>query len=83
MPETVIVDDPPAAKGAATVSASALAAQLDCSRAYIGKLEGEGVNQRQGDGYPLGESRVAYLRYLRRECSRNRNAAPKRRVLQR
>jgi hypothetical protein len=53
--------------GAATVSASALALHLDCSRAYVGKLEAEGVIQRQGDGFPLDQSRVAYLRYLRRE----------------
>jgi len=51
----------------ATASASALALHLDCSRAYIGKLEAEGVIQRQGDGFPLDLSRVAYLRYLRRE----------------
>jgi hypothetical protein len=51
----------------ATVSTSALAAHLDCSRAYIGKLEAEGVIQRQVDGFPLDQSRVAYLRYLRRE----------------
>ena len=51
----------------ATVSASALALHLDCSRTYIGKLEAEGVIQRQGDGCPLDQSRVAYLRYLRRE----------------
>jgi len=51
----------------ATVSASALALHLDCRRTYIGKLEVEGVIQRQGDGFPLDRSRVAYLRYLRRE----------------
>jgi phage terminase Nu1 subunit (DNA packaging protein) len=51
----------------ATVSASALAQHLDCTRTYIGKLEAEGVIQRQGDSFPLDESRVAYLRYLRRE----------------
>src|SRR6478609_2881147 len=51
----------------ATVSASALAQHLDCSRTYISKLEAEGVIQRQGDGFPLDQSRVAYLRYLRRE----------------
>jgi hypothetical protein len=33
----------------------------------LGKLEAEGVIQRQGDGFPLDQSRVAYLRYLRRE----------------
>ena len=32
-----------------TVSASVLAQHLDCSRTYIGKLEAEGVIQRQGD----------------------------------
>jgi phage terminase Nu1 subunit (DNA packaging protein) len=51
----------------ATVNASALARHLDCSRAYIGKLEAEGVIQRQGGGFPLDQSRVAYLQYLRRE----------------
>ena len=53
------------------ISASALALHLDCSRAYIGKLEAEGVIQRQGDGFPLDQSRVAYLRYLRREHRRS------------
>jgi hypothetical protein len=51
MVETVANDRPPAAT--ATVSASALAQHLDCSRAYIGKLGAEGVIQRQGDGFPL------------------------------
>ena len=46
MPGTVTVDRPPVAKGAATVSASALALHLDCSRTYIDKLEAEGVIQR-------------------------------------
>jgi hypothetical protein len=45
----------------ATVSAPALA------RTYIGKLEAESVIQRQGDGFLVEQSRVAYLRYLRRE----------------
>ena len=75
MTETVTIDRPPVAKPVsrprsrkpATVSASALALHLDCSRTYIGKLEAEGVIQRQGDGFPLDQSRVAYLRYLRRE----------------
>jgi hypothetical protein len=44
-----------------------LALHLDCGRAYLGKLEAEGVIQRQGDGFALDQSRVAYLRYLRRE----------------
>jgi hypothetical protein len=56
---TVTIDRPPVAKAAvsrrrsakpATVSASALAQHLDCSRSYIRKLEAEGVIQRQGDG---------------------------------
>ena len=75
MTETVGTDRPSVAKPVsrprsrkpATVSASALALHLDCSRTYIGKLEAEGVIQRQGDGFPLDQSRVAYLRYLRRE----------------
>jgi hypothetical protein len=45
MPETATVG-PTAAKEAATVSASVLAQHLDCSRAYIGKLEAEGVIER-------------------------------------
>jgi hypothetical protein len=55
MPETVTVDGPQVAKRTATVSASALAQHFDCSRAYIGKLEAEGVIQRQGDGFPLDQ----------------------------
>jgi len=57
----------PRSRKAETVSASALALHLDCSRTYIGKLEAEGVIQRQGDGFPLDQNRIAYLRYLRRE----------------
>jgi hypothetical protein len=66
MVETVATDQPPGAEPA-TVSASTLALHLDCRRNYIGKLEAEGVIQRQGDGFSLDQSRVAYLRYLRRE----------------
>jgi hypothetical protein len=57
----------PRSRKPATVSASALALHLDCTRTYIGKLEADGVIQPQGDGFPLDQSRVAYLRYLRRE----------------
>jgi Transposase domain (DUF772) len=79
MTETVAIGRPPVAKPVsrrrsakpATVSASALALHLDCSRTYIGKLEAEGVIQRQGDGFPLDQSRVTYLRYLRRELQRS------------
>jgi hypothetical protein len=75
MTETVTIDRPSVAKPVsrprsrkpATVSASALAVHLDVSRTYIGKLETEGVIQRQGDGFPLDQSRIAYLRFLRRE----------------
>ena len=75
MTETVTVDRAPVTKPVArrrsakpvTVSASALALHLDCSRTYVTKLEAEGVIQRQGSGFPLDQSRVAYLRYLRRE----------------
>jgi hypothetical protein len=73
MTENVAVDRPPGTVSrrrsatSATVSASVLAVHLDCSRAYIGKLEVEGVIQRQGDGFPLDASRVSYLRHLRRE----------------
>ena len=64
MAETVAIDRPPVAE---PVSASALALHFDCSRTYIGKLEAEGVIQRQGNGFPLDQSRIAYLQYLRRE----------------
>jgi hypothetical protein len=64
----------PRSRKPATVSASALAI-LDYSRTYIGKLEAEGVIQRQGDGFPLDQSRIAYLRYLRRERQHPRSAA--------
>jgi hypothetical protein len=59
MPETVAVEGPPVAKTVATVSASALARHLDCSRTHIDKLEADGVIQQQGDGFPLDQSRVA------------------------
>lgn len=65
----------PRSRKPATVSASALALHLDCSRTYIGKLEAEGVIQRQGDGFPPDQSRVAYLRYLRRERQQSPRAA--------
>ena len=73
MPETVTVDRPPAATKSATVSASALAQHLDCSRTYIGKLEAEGVLHRalDGNGFDVDASRVAYLRFLRREHRRS------------
>jgi hypothetical protein len=46
----------PRSRKPATVSASAFALHLDCTRAYIGKLEAEGVILRQGDGFPLDQS---------------------------
>src|ERR1700747_3413752 len=64
----------PRTRKPATVSASALALHLDCTRTYVGKLEAEGVIQRQGDGFPLDQSRVAYLRYLRCEHRRSPRA---------
>ena len=71
MTETVTIARPPVAKAAvsrrrsakpATVSASALALHLDCSRTYVGKLEAEGVIQRQGDGFPLDHWQSRILR---------------------
>ena len=55
---TRTIDRPPAAWAAVsrvrtksrTVSASALALHLDCSRTYVGKLEAEGVLHRGPDG---------------------------------
>jgi hypothetical protein len=76
MTDTVTIDRATVAKAAhprrrsakpVTVSASALALHLDCSRTYIGKLEADGVLHRDGSGFPLDQSRVAYLRFLRRE----------------
>ena len=84
MTETVSSDGSPVARAAvpgrqsrkpAPVSASALAQHLDCSRTYIGKLEAEGVIQRQGDGFQIDQCRVAYLRYLRRERQQSPRAA--------
>jgi hypothetical protein len=43
----------------ATVSASALAPHLDCSRTCIGKLEAKGVIQWQVGGFPLDQGQVA------------------------
>jgi hypothetical protein len=57
----------PRSRRPSNVNASALGRHLDCSRTYIGKLEAEGVIQRQGDSFPLDPCRVAHLRYLRRE----------------
>ena len=75
MAETVTSDRPSVAKPVsrrrsakpATVGASALALHLDCSRTYIGKLEAEGRDPAARQRLPLDQSRVAYLRYLRRE----------------
>ena len=74
MAETVTIAHPllakpvsrPRSRKPATVSASAVALHLDCSRTYIGKLEAEGVIQRHSDGFSLDQNRVAYLRYSRR-----------------
>jgi len=66
MSETVTVDCPHRQRDT-TVSASALALHLNCTSTYEGKLEAEGMIQRQGDGFLLDQSRVAYLRHLRRE----------------
>ena len=48
----------PRSRKPASVSASALALHLDCRRTYIGKLEAEGVIQRQGYGFLLDQNRV-------------------------
>jgi hypothetical protein len=44
MAETVTIVSRPRSTKPATVSASALARHLDCTRTYIGKLEAEGVS---------------------------------------
>lgn len=76
MTRTLTIDRAPVARGEPTsverrgernVSASALAVHLDCSRTYIKKLEAEGVLHRDGGGFDLDASRIAYIRHLRRE----------------
>ena len=77
MTQTLTIDRVPVARakpanverrGKATVSASALALHLDCSRTYIQKLEAEGVFQRlPGGGFNIDASRLSYIRHLRRE----------------
>ena len=71
MTETTVIDRPTPSRStktkASTVSVSALSRHLDCSQAYVRKLEAEGVLQRIGTGFALDASRVAYLRFLRRE----------------
>ena len=62
----------PRSRKPATASASALALRLHCSRTYFGKLEAEGVTQRHG--FLLDQSRVAYLRYSRRERRHSRRS---------
>jgi hypothetical protein len=54
----------PRSRKPATVSASALALHLDCSRTYIGKLEAEGVIRRHGDGFPLDQAAVDAERHV-------------------
>jgi hypothetical protein len=74
VPETT-ADRPPVAEAAATVSAPALAAHIDCSRAYIDKLEADGVIRRQGDGFPLDQQGQRADRRDRR-CHTNRIVEP-------
>ena len=52
----------PRSRKPVAVSASAMAAHLDCTRAYIRKLEGEGVLHRApgGSGFDVDASRVAF-----------------------
>jgi hypothetical protein len=46
---------------------------LDCSGAYVQKLDAEGILHREGDAYPLNRNRIAYVHFLRRE----RKASPR------
>jgi hypothetical protein len=58
------------------VSAVVLAGHLDCSRAYLQKLEAQGVLHRGPNGsFPLDASRVAYIRHLRRERQQSPKSA--------
>ena len=85
MAETVTIVRPPVAKPVsrprsrkpAIVSASAWRCISIAAGTYIGKLEAEGVIQRQGDGFPLDRSRVAYLRFLRRERRQSSRTTPR------
>src|SRR6476619_6502598 len=69
MTETVTIDRPSVAKPVSRPRSRKPATRCTSIAAgtYTGKLEAEGVIQRQGDGFPLDRSRVVYLRYLRRE----------------
>jgi hypothetical protein len=81
MTATVSIDRPPIAKAAvprrrsrkpATVSASALALHLDCSRTYIGRLEAEGVIERRDDGrFDQDQCRAKYISHLKEERKRS------------
>ena len=56
----------PRSRRPATVSASALAQHLDCSRTYLGKLVEQGVITRLADGrFDQAACRMAYLKHLR------------------
>jgi hypothetical protein len=56
------------AGGGEIVTATELAAHLDCARSFLDKLEASGVIHREpGGGFNLVASRVAYIRHLRRE----------------
>ena len=58
---------PPRSRKLASVSAWALALHFDVSPTYITNLDAEGVLHRGPDGFALDQSRIVYLRSLRRE----------------
>jgi hypothetical protein len=54
-------------RGPATVSASALAVHLACTRQYIAKLTADAIIEKRGDGYDQDQCRLRYLAHLRSE----------------
>ena len=83
MTATVGIDRPskaavsrPRSRKPATVSASALALHLDCSRTYIAKLVDQGVIERRADGaFDQDQCRSKYIAHLRAEHRRSPRAA--------
>jgi len=80
MAQTVTIDRPSVAKPVsrprsrkpATVSASALARHLDCSRTYITKLVDQGMIERRADGrFDQDQCRAKYIAHLRAEHKRS------------
>ena len=53
-----------------------MAVHLDCAEPTLASSKPKALLQRQGDGFPLYQIRVAYLRHLKRQRRRSQRAAP-------